>query len=114
MASVGQPLFALKGVQVKIQIKSFALGFGFACLLFAGAIAAFLGYFTYVSGNAQSAVRKQTLPSGKTVEVTSFHLLRGVEHEERRSRDDTFGLEYVSSAAKGDLAALDREISEVF
>lgn len=46
--------------------------------------------------------------------MTSFHLLWGVEHEERRSLDDTFGLEYVSSAAKGDLAVLDREISEVF
>jgi hypothetical protein len=99
---------------VKIQLKSFALGFGFACLSFVGAIAAFLTYPTDISQNAQPTVRQQTLPSGKTVEVTSFNLLWGVEHEERRSRDDTFGLEYVSSAAKGDVAALDREISEVF
>jgi hypothetical protein len=97
---------------VKIQIKSFALGFGFACLVLVGLIAAFLTYAT--SRDAQPVLQQQTLPSGKTVEVTSFNLLWGVEHEERRSRDDTFGLEYVSSAPKGDVAALDREVSEVF
>jgi hypothetical protein len=98
---------------VKIQIKSFALGFGFACLSLALAIGLFLTYPLDIGRNAP-VVREQTLPSGKTVVVTSFDLLWGVEHEERRSRDDAFGLEYVSSAPKGDMAALDREITEVF
>lgn len=99
---------------MSIHIKSFALGVGFACLVFVGAIAVFIAYFTYSSRHAQPTFREQPLPSGKSVKITSFHLLWGVEHEERRSHDDTFGLEYASAAAQGDLAVLDREIAEVF
>jgi hypothetical protein len=99
---------------VSIQRKSFALGVGFVCLLFVGAIAVFLASFTYSSRQAQPPFREHTLPSGKSVKITAFHLLWGVEHDERRSHDDTFGLEYASAAAQGDLAVLDREIAEVF
>ena len=61
---------------MKIQIKSFALGFGFACLSLALAIGLFLTYPLDIGRNAP-VVREQTLPSGKTVVVTSFDLLWG-------------------------------------
>ena len=43
-----------------------------------------------------------------------FNLVWGVEHGERRSGDDSFALEYVSSVANGDQTALDQETLEVF
>ena len=75
-----------------------------------GSIAAFL----FVGRDIQPIFRDQVLASGKIVKVTSFNLVWGIEHGERRNRDDSFALEYVSSATVGDETALDQEIVEVF
>jgi hypothetical protein len=99
---------------VQIDKKSLALGFGAGSLLFVGAIAVFLGYFAYSTRDYEPPFREQTLPSGKQIKVTSFHLLWGVDHEERHDRDDTFGLEYASGAPLTDLEALDAEVLQVF
>ena len=101
---------ALQLPKVKIQIKSVALGFGLACLLVFGAVAGLL----FVNGESRPIFRDQVLPSGKKVKTTSFHLVRGVEHEDRRTADDSFALEYVSLAANGEETVLDHETLEVF
>lgn len=95
---------------MKVQMKSVVLGFGLACLLLVGILAAFL----FVARNDRPIFRDQLLASGKTVQINSFHFVWGVEHDERRKRDDSFALEYVSSVAHEDLAGLDRETLEVF
>jgi hypothetical protein len=56
----------------------------------------------------------QVLPSGKTIKVTSFHLVWGIEHDERNADNDSFALEYVSAVPKADLAAQEQEALEVF
>lgn len=99
---------------MKIQVRAVALGFGLACLLFVGTIAAFAAYFLYADSVVQPIYREQMLRSGTTVKVTSFNIYWGVEHKDRRTRDDGFGMEYVSSITHEDLGALDREASEVF
>ena len=99
---------------MQIDKKSLALGFGVACLLVVGAIAAFLGYFSYSTRDYEQPHREQTLPSGKRINVISFHLLWGVEHDERHSRDDTFGLEYAPAVPSADPDALDAEVLQVF
>ena len=94
---------------MKVQIKSVALGFLLASLLVLGPLAGFL----FVNGDNRPIFRDHVLASGKTVKITSFNLVWGVEHEERRTDDDGFALEYVS-AASGDETALDQETLEVF
>jgi hypothetical protein len=51
-----------------------------------------------LSGCSQQsqAVRSQTLPSGKTVQITSFQLVCSEELGIRSQSDDNFNLEYVS------------------
>ena len=95
---------------MKIQIRSVVLGFVLASLLLLGALAGLL----FVDRDIRPIFREQVLASGKTVKITSFNLVWGGEHEERRTGDDSFALEYVSSAANGDETALDQETSEVF
>jgi hypothetical protein len=56
----------------------------------------------------------QKLPSGSTVKVTSFNLAWGVEHDERRTGDDAFAVEYVSAAPQADQQRRDAEAAEVF
>jgi hypothetical protein len=56
----------------------------------------------------------QVLPSGKTIKVTSFHLVWGVEHDERDTGKDCFSLEFVSADPTAERAAKDREALEVF
>ena len=56
----------------------------------------------------------QVLPSGKTIKVTSFHLVWGVEHDERDAGKDCFALEFVSANPAADPAAKEREALEVF
>jgi hypothetical protein len=99
---------------VQIDKKSLVLGFGAGCLLFVGVIAAFFGYFAYSSQDYEPPFRERMLASGKTVKVTSFHLLWGIDHDDRHSRDDAFGLEYASGAPLDDLEALDAEVLQVF
>jgi hypothetical protein len=106
--------FDLREIPVHFDKKSLVLGFGAGCLLFVIVIAAFFGYLAYDTRNYEPPFRERTLPSGKTIKVTSFHLLWGIEHDDRHSRDDTFGLEYSSGAPLADLAALDAEVLQVF
>jgi len=56
----------------------------------------------------------QVLPSGRTVKVTSFHLVWGIEHDERDASKDSFALEFVSANPAADAAAKEREALEVF
>jgi hypothetical protein len=56
----------------------------------------------------------QLLPSGKTIKVTSFNLVWGVEHDERDADKDCFALEFVSANPTADPAAQEREALEVF
>jgi len=56
----------------------------------------------------------QRLPSGKTIKVTSFHMVWGVEHDERDASKDCFALEFVSANPAADESAKEREALEVF
>jgi hypothetical protein len=56
----------------------------------------------------------QVLPSGKTIKVTSFNLVWGIEHDERDASKDCLSLEFVSSNPAAHLAAQEREAWEVF
>jgi len=83
---------------VKIQISSVILGVVVACLLL-------LGAFTFLwidTGGSKPIFRDQVLPSGKVIKIKSFNLVWGIEHEDRRTNDDQFALEYVSSDANTD------------
>jgi len=98
---------------MKVQMKSLALGFVFACLLFVGVITCllFLG-----GGDYRPLFRDQVLPSGKTIKVTSFYLVWGVD-QDPRDRDlgkDSFQLEYVTSSPNADQEVRDQECLEVF
>ena len=96
---------------MKLQIKWLALGFGLSYLLLAAVVVA---AFMFLGHDNRPVFRDQILASGKIIKVTSFHLAWGVEHEERRTSDDVFAMEYVSLVGHADQAALDREILEVF
>lgn len=54
------------------------------------------------------------LPSGKTIKVTSFNLVWGVEHDERDRSKDSFALEYVSANPQAEPAGREAEAAEVF
>lgn len=95
---------------MKVQIKSAALGFILACLLLLTALAG-LWFF---EGDSRPIFRDQILPSGKTIKITSFNLVWGVYHDERKTNDDNFQVEYVSSFAHEDQRALNQEALEVF
>jgi hypothetical protein len=95
---------------MKLQFKSVAIGFILACVLLVGA---FFGFF-YLEGGSRPLFHDQVLASGKTIKVASFYLVWGVEHDERRTGDDSFQLEYVSSFANADQQARDLETLEVF
>jgi hypothetical protein len=56
----------------------------------------------------------QVLPSGKTIKVTSFNLVWGIEHDDRDASKDCLALEFVSSNPAADPAAQEREAWEVF
>ena len=56
----------------------------------------------------------QKLPSGKTIKVTSFNLVWGVEHDERDTNKDSFALEYVSADAQAEATRREAEATEVF
>lgn len=94
---------------MKKQIIAFVLGFAAAGLALGGIVFAFL----FWSASDQPVFRDQKLPSGKEVQVASFNLAWGVEHDERRKQDDQFSLSYVSRAGT-DAAAQEREAWEVF
>ena len=58
--------------------------------------------------------REQSLPSGRTVKVTSLHLVWGVEHDERTPAQDCFALEFVYSRPEVNDEAREREARDVF
>ena len=96
---------------MKIHARSFVLGFVFACLLLGGALVA---AFFLIGPKIRTIFHDQVLPSGKVVKVTMCNFAWGVDHADRHVRDDCFVLEYVSTVAHGDLAAVDRETLETF
>jgi len=66
------------------------------------------------SDNFHTLWHDQALPSGKTIKVTSFNLVWGIEHDERDAAKDCLQLEYVSANPAADAAAQEREAFEVF
>jgi hypothetical protein len=56
----------------------------------------------------------QVLPSGKTIKVTSFSLVWGIEHDVRDASKDCLQLEFVWTNPAADAAAQEREALEVF
>ena len=56
----------------------------------------------------------QVLPSGRTIKITSFHLVWGVEHDERHPGNDCFALEFVSANPQADPNVREQEALEVF
>jgi hypothetical protein len=56
----------------------------------------------------------QKLPSGKTVKVTSFNLVWGVEHDDRDSSKDCFALEFVSADPQAEPGRREAEATDVF
>jgi hypothetical protein len=97
---------------MKIQIKSLLLGFTVAVVLFVGIIVCFF----YLAGKETRPSRDQVLHNGKTVQVTSFYLVWGVDHDpqDRDPAKDNFQLEYVTSCPDADQQMRDQECWEVF
>ena len=62
----------------------------------------------------QSIWHDQMLPSGKTIKITSFHLVWGVEHDARYPGNDNFALEFVSANPQAGPKAQEQEAWEVF
>jgi hypothetical protein len=56
----------------------------------------------------------EVLPSGRSIKVTSFMLVWGVEHDERDAGKDCLSLEFVSSNPAADAAGKEREALEAF
>ena len=94
----------------RLQIRSLILGFVFGCLIPLALILVFL----FLGSNTRPVFREQTLGSGKVAMITSFHLLWGVEHDERNPENDCFGLEYALSAPIIDQQSVDQATLEVF
>jgi len=67
-----------------------------------------------LDGGSQPLVRRQPLPSGKVIGVTSFNLVWGIEHSVRDVNADSFALEYVSTQFNSGDALIDTETVEVF
>ena len=76
--------------------------------------AAILVFLSACGGSARPLWHDQKLPSGKIVKVTSFHLVWGVEHDERNAARDSFALEYVSLNPQAEPAQREAEAREVF
>lgn len=97
---------------MNVRLKFSALGFMLAILLFGGVVACFL----FLGGENRPVFRDQALPSGKTVKVTSFYLVWGVDHDprDRDASEDGFQLEYVTSSPNSDQQVRDQECLEVF
>ncbi len=95
---------------MKIQIKSAALGF---ILGFFSIPALFTGLWL-LEGDSRPVFHDQVLPSGKVIKVTSFHLVWGVEHDERHVNQDSFALEFVTTNSQADTKEHEQEALEVF
>jgi hypothetical protein len=78
-------------------------------------VATLIVAFTAGCGGASRPLwHEQKLPSGRTVKVTSFNLVWGVEHDERNAAADCLALEYVSADPNADPARRQTEAMEVF
>lgn len=66
------------------------------------------------SGANRPIWHDQRLPSGRTIKVTSFNLVWGIEHDERDAAKDCFALEYVSSDPQASPQGHEAEAMEVF
>ena len=66
------------------------------------------------AGTSRPLWHEVKLASGKTVKVTSFHLVWGIEHDERDAGKDSFALEYVMAEPQADAARHEAEAREVF
>jgi hypothetical protein len=97
---------------MKAQIKSLLSGFTVAVVLFLGIIVCLF----YLAGKETRPFRDQVLHNGKTVKVTSFYLVWGVDHdpEDRDPTKDSFQLEYVTSSPDANQQIRDQECWEVF
>ena len=95
---------------MKLQIKSLIVGFVLAYLI----LCALLTAFVMINVDKHMIFREQHLASGKSIKVTSFHMVWGIKHDERYTRKDSFQLEHVSSNSNGDEQILDQETLEVF
>ncbi len=87
------------------------LGFILACFL---GLMGLFGFFSLLGEHDTPLFHDQVLPSGKIIKVTSFNLVWGAEHDERRANQDTFALEYVSNDPQAELAVREQEAWEVF
>ena len=65
-------------------------------------------------GEYRSVWHEQKLPSGRSVKVTSLHLVWGAEHDERDPGKDCFAMEYVMADPAGDAKTHEQEVREVF
>ena len=65
-------------------------------------------------GDYHQVWHNQVLPSGKMVKITSFHLVWGVEHDERDPGKDCFALEFVFTNPQADPQVHEQEAWEVF
>jgi hypothetical protein len=75
---------------MKVQVRFLIFGFVGAVILFAGIIVCL---FYLAGGETRPVFRDQILPHGKTVKVTSFYLVWGVDHDPKDrdlSKDDGF------------------------
>ena len=71
-------------------------------------------FFSSCNNYFRTTWHDQKLPSGKTIKVTSFMLVWGVEHEERFTDRDCFAMEYVSAIPGADSTERIAEAKEVF
>jgi hypothetical protein len=93
------------------EMKAFASGFIVAITLVFSTIALLL---FVISGQIHPVFRDQILPSGKSVKITSFHLVWGVEHDERTIKNDCLSIEYVSSNPQTAASLREQEALDVF
>lgn len=96
---------------IKARIIPFFLGFASACILGIGVIVGIL--FTFDDDTIKT-LHPHTLPSGRTIQIVSFHLAWGIDHDERHPSDDCFTMEYVSAVPTADQSVKDDEASEAF
>ena len=71
--------------------------------------------FTSLAACANQPIwHDQLLPSGKTIKVTAFNLVWGIEHDERDVTKDCLQIEFVWSNPAADAVAQEKEAWEVF
>jgi hypothetical protein len=65
-------------------------------------------------GTGRPVWHDTTLPSGRTIKVTSFNLVWGVEHDDRDPSKDSFALEYVMTDPDAGVPQREAEAADVF